>query len=86
MSATDVKGKTRLKRRSAAQGPRRDAGRGDAAMVIAFEREAMIVQESTGDTMALKTSIDSITPTDRKSRLKTAYQLADAKLAFIASS
>ncbi len=85
MSATDVNGKTRLdeaKRR--AKDLVETLDRGDAAMVIAFDEKAMIVQETTGDTMALKTAIDSITPTDRRSRLKTAYQLADAKLAFIA--
>ena len=53
-------------------------------MVIAFDEKAEIVQPFTADALALKTAIDSITPTDRKSRLKLAYQLADAQLAFIA--
>ena len=56
--------------------------RGAAAMVIAFDDGAETVQTFTTDTNALRTAIDAIQPTDRKSRLKTAYQLADANTGF----
>src|SRR3954451_2539730 len=52
--------------------------RNAAAMVIAFDDSAELVQTITGDVPALKRAIDSIKPTDRKSRLKVGYQLADA--------
>src|SRR6185436_18423422 len=57
--------------------------RGGSAMVIAFDDKAETVQPFTTDTVSLKNAIDSIKPTDRKTRLKLAYQLADAQLAFI---
>jgi hypothetical protein len=53
------------------------------AMVIAFDDSADIVRSFTNDRTILKSAIDSIQPTHRLSRLKTAYQLAEAKaLAF----
>jgi hypothetical protein len=54
--------------------------RGATAMVIAFDDKAETVQPFTTDAVALKSSIDSIAPTDRKTRLKLAYQLAEAQM------
>lgn len=56
--------------------------RGASAMVIAFDESAETVQPFTTDTSLLKSAIDSIKPTDRKSRLKLAYQLADANMGY----
>ena len=85
MAATDVKtGKTRLdeaKRR--ARELVDSMQRGATAMVVAFDDSAETVQPWTTDTAALRRAIDSIQPTDRKSSLKMAYQLADAQLMFI---
>jgi hypothetical protein len=57
--------------------------RNSAAMVIAFDESGELVQTLTGDVPALKRAIDSIKPTDRKSKLKVAYQLADAQMQFL---
>jgi hypothetical protein len=80
MSANDMDGKTRLE---AAKREAKDLvdtlDRGSNAMVIAFDDRAETVQPWTSDTSALKTAIDNITQTDRLSRLKQAYQLADAQ-------
>jgi hypothetical protein len=54
--------------------------RGATAMVIAFDDKAETVQTFTTDTVALKDAIDSIKPTDRKTRLKLGYQLAEAQM------
>ncbi len=56
--------------------------RGSTAMLIAFDDHAETVQSFTGDTAALKTSIEKIKPTDRKTRMRDAYQLADANMSF----
>ncbi len=84
MSATDMDGgKSRLeeaKRRAKALVDTLD--RDATAAVVAFDSTAETVQPMTADTRALKTAIDSIQPTDRKSRLKLAYQLADAQTNF----
>ena len=53
--------------------------RGATAMVIAFDDKADTVQSFTTDAVALRNAIDSITPTDRRTRLKLAYQLAEAQ-------
>ena len=85
MAATDVSGKSRLdeaKRR--AKELVETLERGGHAMVIAFDDKAETVQPFTADVLALKTAIDDIEQTDRRTRLKLAYQLADAQLAFIA--
>ncbi len=81
MNAHDVNGKTRLdeaKRRALdlVEG----MGRGARAMVIAFDDSAETVQPLTSDAPALKRSIQNIQPTDRASKLKLAYQLADAQM------
>src|SRR5436190_23887816 len=79
MQAADVNGHTRLeeaKRRAKALADTID--RGASAMVIAFDDSAETVQPFTQDVVALKSAIDSIQPTDRKTRLKLGYQLAEA--------
>lgn len=80
MSAADIGGRTRLdeaKRRAKALLDTLD--RGSTAMVIAFDDRAEVVWPWTSDTAALRSAIDSIQPTNRKSRLKQAYQLAEAQ-------
>src|SRR3954452_11435853 len=85
MSSRDMKGgKTRLdeaKRR--ARELVDSMQRGSTAMVIGFDDSAETLQPFTTDTDALRRAIDSIQPTDRRSSLKMAYQLADAQLMFI---
>src|SRR3954466_16417026 len=58
--------------------------RGASALVIAFADESgtKTVQSFTTDTNAIKTAIDSIEPTDRRSQMKLAYQLADANMGY----
>ncbi len=48
-------------------------------MVIAFADSAQVVQPFTTDHAALMRAIDAIEPTDRPTRLKLAYQLAEAQ-------
>ncbi|HZL34164.1 MAG TPA: BatA and WFA domain-containing protein [Tepidisphaeraceae bacterium] len=57
-------------------------GRHSTAMVIAFDDSAETMQSFTTDASALRSAIDRIQPTDRKSRLKLAYQLAEAQTNF----
>jgi hypothetical protein len=84
MSATDgAGGGTRLdeaKRR--AKDLVATLGRNGAAMVIAFDDTAEIVQGFSSDSRTLDSAIDSIQPTDRYSRLQAAYRLADAQAMF----
>src|SRR5690349_19804351 len=56
--------------------------RKDTAMVIAFDDSAEVMQPLTTDGAALRHAIDSIQPTDRKSRLSLAYKLAEAQVKF----
>lgn len=56
--------------------------RGDTAMVIGFDESADIVSPFTTDAQRLRQAIDAIQQTDRKSRLKTAYKLAEAQTAY----
>ena len=85
MSASDMKGgRTRLdeaKRR--AKELVDSMQRGATAMVVAFDDSAETLQPFTTDTALLRAAIDRVKPTDRKSSLKMAYQLADAQLMFI---
>src|SRR6185312_10809498 len=53
-----------------------------SAMVIAFDDSAETLQSFTTDQVALKRAIDSIEPTDRHTKLKLAYELADASMAY----
>ncbi len=83
MQAADVKGHSRLdeaKRRAKDIVDTLD--RGSTAMIIACDDRAEAVQLWSSDSAALKTAIDNIKPTDRKSRLKQAYQLAEASTHF----
>jgi uncharacterized protein YegL len=56
--------------------------RKDSAMVIAFDDSAEVIQPLTTDAAALRTAIDGVQPTDRRSRLKLAYKLAEAQTKF----
>jgi hypothetical protein len=83
MNATDpaYHGKTRLdEAKRQAKDLVDSMTRGATAMVIAFDDKAETVHPFTADTVALKQAIDSIAPTDRKTRLKLAYQLAEAQM------
>lgn len=83
MNASDGEGGTRLDEAKArAKALVNTMGRGAQAMVIAFADETGtgIVQPFTSDTAALKSAIDAIEPSDRPTRLKTAYQLANANM------
>ncbi len=53
-----------------------------SAAVIAFDDSAETVQTFTTDGALLRRQIDSIQPTDRRSKLKLAYQLAEAQSSF----
>lgn len=84
MSAKDEDGRSRLdeaKRR--ARDLVNTMGRGSTAMVVAFDDKPEVKQLFTSDAQALRNAIDSITPSDRKSRLSMAYQLADAQVQFL---
>ncbi len=84
MSAKDEDGRSRLdeaKRR--ARDLVNTMGRGGTAMVIAFDDKPEVAQPFTSDAQALRNAIDNIQPTDRKSRLSMAYQLADAQVQFL---
>ena len=86
MSATDgAGGQTRLEQ------AKRDAddlvdgmATGGQAAVIAFDDAPDVVQTFTGDTQLLKRAINGVQPTDRRTKLKLAYQLAGAQAAHIA--
>lgn len=83
MSATDV-GKSRLdEAKRQAKDLVNSMKRNGRCMVISFDETAQTVQAFTTDTASLRRAIDSITPSDKYSRLKLAFQLADAQLAFI---
>src|SRR3954468_10206150 len=84
MAAKDEKNRTRLEEAKRRAKELVDSmTRGSSATVIAFDDQAETVQPFTTDTQALRTAIDGITQTDRPSRLKLAYQLAQAQMAFI---
>lgn len=83
MASPDIEGRTRLdeaKRRAKELINAMD--RNGTAMIIAFDDRAETVQPWTGDAAALRMAIDSIKTSDRKSRLKQAYQLAEAQTHF----
>src|SRR5438876_7698883 len=56
--------------------------RKESAMIIAFDDSAEVIQPLTTDAGALRTAIDRVQPTDRRSRLKLAYKLAEAQVKF----
>lgn len=81
MNARDVDGRSRLDEAKKRAIELIDGmGRGARAMVIAFDDSAETVQPFTSDVPALRRAIENITPTDRPTRLKLAYQLADAQM------
>jgi hypothetical protein len=94
MSALDIDGHSRLdeaKRRakelvdSMPTGSflgRFGASKPATAAVIAFDDSAETMQTFTSDAASLRSAIDRIQPTDRLSRGKLAYQLADAQMNF----
>lgn len=57
-------------------------GRGDQATIIAFDDSAQVIQPFSGDAALLRSAIDDITPSDRTTRLKNAYTLANANMAY----
>jgi uncharacterized protein YegL len=57
--------------------------RDDNACVISFDETAETICPLTPDSAKLRNAIKSIEQTDRKTRLKLAYQLAEAQAAFI---
>ncbi|MFN4243704.1 MAG: vWA domain-containing protein [Tepidisphaerales bacterium] len=81
MSATDgAGGRSRLdEAKSRAKALIDGLPRASRAMVIAFDDRAEIVHPFSGDTAALKRAVDGIAPGDRLTRLRLAYQLADAQ-------
>jgi hypothetical protein len=80
MSVVDAGGRSRLE-----EAKRRaldlvdNMPRGARAMVIAFDDSAETVQTYTSDVPALRNAINNIAASDRPSKLKLAYQLADAQ-------
>jgi hypothetical protein len=86
MSADDMpSGRTRLdEAKRQAKELVSTLGRNGAAMVIAFDDSAQTLSPFTSDQRVLENVIDAIEPTDRRSRLEAAYQLADAQAAFTA--
>src|SRR5687767_2890183 len=82
MLAADVSGKTRLEEAKRQAKELVDTMDKDGqAMVVAFDDSADIVRSFTNDRAMLKQAIDSIKGSDRRSSLKTAFQLAEAKAA-----
>ena len=83
MGARDVEGKTRLEEAKRRAKELVDSmGRGATAAVIAFDDTAETVQTFTSDAVALRQAIDRVAQTDRRSRAKLAFQLADAQMNF----
>lgn len=79
MAARDVGGHSRLdEAKIRAKSLVGTMGRDSGAMVIAFDDSAEMVQPFTTDAAALRSAIDSIRQTDRRSRLKPAYKMAEA--------
>jgi len=83
MSARDIDGHTRLEEAKRRAIDLVDSmGKDSSAMVIAFDSGAETLQSFTSDQVALKNAIKSIQPTDRATKLRLAYELADASMAF----
>src|SRR5687767_10829698 len=86
MAAKDVDGgkRTRLEEAKRRANDLIDSmKRGDNVCVIAFDETAETLCPLTPDAQKARVAIDSIEQTDRKSRLKLAYQLAEAQSSFI---
>lgn len=81
MSAKDADGRTRLdEAKRQAIDLVNSMPRGAQAMVIAFDDSAEVIQTFSSDAQQLRAAIESITPSDRLTRLKTAYTLAEAAM------
>jgi hypothetical protein len=85
MSAPDMpNGKTRLEEaKRQATDLVNGMDRGGQATVIAFDDEPEIMQTFTADASALRAAIERIEPTDRRTKLAMAFQLAEAQAAYI---
>lgn len=82
MAAKDLEGKSRLdEAKRLAKEAIDSMDKNSSAMVIAFDESADIIRSFTNDRALLRQSVDSIEPTDRLSKLKLAFQLAEAKAA-----
>ncbi len=84
MSARDIEGgHTRLEEaKRMAKDLIAGMKRNSKAMVVAFDDSAEMLQPFTEDQGLLRRAIDSIEPTDRKTDLRLAYQLAEAQVNF----
>jgi len=83
MNAKDVKGHTRLEEaKKRAKDLVGTLGRDGTAAVIAFDDKAETVHPFSSDAAGLRKAIDDIKPTDRPTKLKLAYQLAEAQSNF----
>ena len=85
MSAADMPGgKTRLDEAKRLADDLVDGmDKGGQATVIAFDDAPEVVQTFTGDATLLRNAIKNIQPTDRRTKLKMAFQLAGAQAAHI---
>lgn len=87
MQATDTPSQTRLQLAKIRARQLLDhLDRNALAAVIAFDDQALVVQSFTSDVSALRQAVDSIKPTDRPSRLRPAYLLAQAQSASLTNS
>ena len=81
MNAADADGRTRLETaKERAKALIDTMGGGDQATVIAFDDSAEVVEPFSDDPALLRAAVDDIRPTDRPTRLKTAYTLANANM------
>ena len=81
MNAADADGRTRLEvAKERAKALIDTMGGGDQATVIAFDDSAEVVEPFSDDPALLRAAVDDIAPTDRPTRLKTAYTLANANM------
>src|SRR5437588_8297254 len=82
MATADVNGHSRLEEAKRLARDLVDTmDKDSSAMIIAFDDGADIVRSFSNDRALLKQSIDSIQLTDRRSKLDTAFRLAEAKAA-----
>src|SRR5436853_3413267 len=82
MAAADVNGHSRIDEAKRLARELVDTmDKDSSAMIIAFDDGADIVRSFSNDRALLKQSIDSIQLTDRRSKLDTAFRLAEAKAA-----
>jgi hypothetical protein len=88
MSAPDMPGgKTRLdEAKRLATDLVAGMDRNAQATVIAFDDTPQVMQDRTGDSQLLRDAINRIQPTDRRTRLDMAFQLAEARSTFTAES